>query len=363
MKSLKDGDILLKSITRDGALVDAQCKFTPFAEDGKEFHCEFSPSITTSEMDQTTPEPFETAGETTETFETILASGSITEGSGSEEPASDARNQPTPKNLEPAKAESSPSPFFVQVSPGGSPAVKNMAPQGGDESSGEPLCQTLDTRCRKVINAIGNFVSPSNGVSPQHCKPLDEACRTLRGKLLFSPQPPAKTAAPPLSDDPCTSESECVSWRFLRTIAAPFLAALKGPEVALDRFPKDDTTLFSAAGAKLYRLALSQASDSQRIDNPYLLRMVYRTQLDSLLQIRYARVEMQSSLSQMLWLSVGLALPSVLLSSIYLLIHLRWAIVNRREKMQAKRASRDQRLLQEYQRGEAAPRPLSNERS
>ena len=363
MKSLKDGDVLSKSIIRDGSLVDAQCKFTPFAKDGKEFHCDFSPPITASQIESTTPELFETAGETTETFEPIPTSASITEESGLEESASDAGNLPTPKNLEPAEAKSSPSPLFVQVFPGGPPAVENMAPQGGDQPSGEPLCQTLDTRCRKVISAIGNFVNPSNVVDPQHCKPLDEACRALRGKLLFPPHPPAEAAAPPLSDDPCTSESDCVSWRFLRTIVAPFLAALKGPEVALDRFPKDDTTLFSVEGAKLYRLALSQASDSQHLDNPYLLRLVYRTQLDSLLQIRYARVEMQSSLSQMLWLSVGLALPPVLLSSIYLLIHLRYAIANRREKMQAKRASRDQRLLQEYQRGEAAPRPLSNERN
>ena len=142
-------------------------------------------------------------------------------------------------------------------------------------------------------------------------------------------------------------------------VAAPFLAALKGPGVALDKFPTDEASLFSVEGAKLYRLALSQAADSQHVDQPFLLRMVYRSQLDSLLQDRYARVEMQVSLSRMLWLSVGLALPSVLLSSVYLLIHLRWAIVNRREKLQAKKTSRDQRLLQEYQRGEANPRPLS----
>ena len=229
-----------------------------------------------------------------------------------------------------------------------------MAPQGGDSNSGEPLCQTLDSKCRAVISAIGHLVTPSGATTP-HCKPLDEACRALEGKLLFPPKLPAKAASPPLTADPCNGNSDCVSWRFLRMVAAPFLAALKGPEVALDQFPTDEASLFSVEGAKLYRLALSQAADSQRLDQPFILRMVYRSQLDSLLQNRYARVEMQSSLSRMLWLSIGLALPSVLLSSIYLLIHLRWAIVNRRERLQAKKASRDQRLLQEYQRGEANP--------
>ena len=343
---------------QNGNLVVAQCKFTPFAKDGKEFHCDFSPPVTPTEMSPTASNHFETTGESI-TSVTPPIDILTTEGSGLEDPPVDAESLTTTDNPGTTGTESLRGSPAEKVFPGDQPAVGSMASPSGDRESGETLCQTLDSRCRKAIAAIGHLVNPSSATTPQHCDPLDEACRTLQGKLLFPPRSPATAVHPPLSADPCDGESDCVSWRFLRMIAAPFLAALKGPEVALDQFSNDDTTLFSVEGARLYRLALSQAPDSQRLDHPYLLRMVYRTQLDSLLQIRFARVEMQSYLSRMLWLSVGLALPSVLLSSIYLLIHLRWAVVNRRERLQAKRASRDQRLLQEYQRGEAAARPIS----
>lgn len=354
-KNLQEGDTVSKTIMRDGNLVVATCKFTPSAEDGKEFHCDFDSPSTESNLEQTTVEPVENPDEAeTNTFETTSIMSPSPEGSASDGTGSgaDAENHSPPN---PPKLPPSPNP--VQIFTGGSREA-GMAPQDGNPNNGEPLCATLDSRCRAVISAIGHLVTPPDASDP-HCKPLDEACRALQGKLLFPPKLPAKAASPPLSADPCDSNSDCVSWRFLRMVAAPFLAALKGPGVALDKFPTDEASLFSVEGAKLYRLALSQAADSQHVDQPFLLRMVYRSQLDSLLQDRYARVEMQVSLSRMLWLSVGLALPSVLLSSVYLLIHLRWAIVNRREKLQAKKTSRDQRLLQEYQRGEANPRPLS----
>ena len=134
--------------------------------------------------------------------------------------------------------------------------------------------------------------------------------------------------------------------------------------MAKDRFPSDEGTLFSEEGAKLYRLALAQASDSQQLDAPFLLRMIHRTQLDHLLQSRWTRVEIQVEMSKAFWLSLGLSLPSVLLAGLYLVFHIKWAIANRREKreIEKNRRARDQtrNLLVEYSRGKEADRPPKN---
>ena len=372
MGILKNGDIISKSVTRNGEIVIAQCKFTPYAEDGKEFHCNFSPHDTDATTLITTSDPAPTESDTVGIgFESSVTTAnpgpttapitsdpiptdSNTVGGGSQSSTS----SPVEGSglIDSDEGPSHPTPVPVPALAGDQPEPASMASQREDNGESQPLCQTLDSRCRSIISAIGNLVTPPRASTP-HCKPLDEQCRALQSKFLFPP--PIQPASPPLSADPCDAESECMSWSFLRMLVAPFLAALKGPNIGLDQFPDDSSTLFSTEGAKLYRLALTQAPDSQQLDQPFMLRLIYRSQLDSLLQSRLARVEMQSSLAQMLWLSIGLALPSVMLSCVYLLVHLRWAILNRREKLQAKRASRDQRLLQDYQRNEAVPRPIN----
>ena len=228
----------------------------------------------------------------------------------------------------------------------------------GREQSEVPLCSSMDARCRAAIEAIGTLVSRKPDTKSPPCKPLDDQCIALQSKFLFPPASPKKVS-PPLLADKCGEGTDCMSWRFLRMLAAPFLSALKGEEVKLDLFPTDSGTLFSKEGARLYRLTLSQTPEAYQVESPFMMRLVFRAQLDSILQNRLARVEMNTYLSHMLWLSIGLSLPSIILSCTYLAFHLRWAILNRREKLRAKRASRDTRLLADYQRNEAPPRNIS----
>ena len=422
MRTLQPGDILSKNTIRDGVEVNTTCVFTPHDPLGKDFHCVDLPlhpstlppspsetetktetdteTETTTQVteDETSSPPSQTeADETTRPsylHETTLFSSpsgnqgedrqsslddttlffSPSENTTSAPPSLDGSdppvrpfvlapfmegregadsNFPFPSNT----SDGQPETFFISNVSGGALPRQTMDSSEREQPEA-PLCSSMDAKCRAAIEAIGTLVSRKPDTKTPPCKPLDDQCIALQSKFL-SPPTSSKKVSPPLLADKCGEGTDCMSWRFLRMLAAPFLSALKGEEVKLDLFPTDSGTLFSQEGARLYRLTLSQTPEAYQVESPFMMRLVFRAQLDAILQNRLARVEMNSYLSHMLWLSIGLSLPSIILSCTYLVFHLRWAILNRREKLRAKRASRDTRLLADYQRNEAPPRNIS----
>ena len=218
------------------------------------------------------------------------------------------------------------------------------------------LCATFDEACQHAIGQISKLVFKKRGTQKKVCDVLDEKCNRVKKRTLFPLTKADIQRGGEILKDPCTNGSSCSSWGFFRTVIAPFLASLKAEEFQLGTFKDDKDSLWSAEGSRLYQLAMSQAEDHQELGLTFLSRLIYKSQLDSLTQLRHSRLELNQQLDKMLYLSVGLSLPSILLSILYLSIHLRWAIKNQNEKRAAKKTDRDHRLLSEYQRSEGQPR-------
>ena len=415
MQSPSSAGWVTKTITREGKEILARCKHTPNAIDGKEFHCILSPkraevvldeegSGLSGRFDQSLEPEVGLPGEQADSSpgqSDEPARHSVTPGRQISDPEPRARGggNRTESSEPPTKLSQSPSegssiarttiepPTKLSQSPseGSSIARTTIEPSGilsqslskaslkalnkpqisgvlteglkanmGDESATEQpgLCATFDEACRQAIGQISKLVFRKKVAQEKICDVLDEKCNRVKKRTLFPLTKADIQRGGEVEGDPCAEGSSCATWGFFRTVIAPFLASLKAEEFQLGVFKDDKDSIWSEEGARLYKLAMSQAGDHQELGMTFLSRLLYKSQLDTLTQLRHSRLELNHQLNKMLFLSVGLSLPSILLSILYLCIHLRWAIKNQNEKRAAKKTDRDHRLLNEYQRSE-----------
>ena len=386
-------------VTKGDQKFRARCKHTPNALDGKDFHCVLSPESQGSKEEEgsglgdgdlqggqpdgeansvsgeqdtsdqhTTIEPLfsETTLKpfTSDQHTTIepLFSGTTSRPFAVEQLSSEPGRLASTVNklsLEPGRLASTVNPG-LPVTAGQPPenttspdqnSTSGMADEQDSTTSG--LCSTLDDACRKAIGHLTQMVLKKK-LAPvsSTCDVLDERCNRVKKRTLFPPGDEALESGEELLEDPCKEDNSCASWGFFRTILAPFLASLKSDTFGMATFPDDKDSLWSVEGARLHKLAMARADDQQELGLVFVTRLIYKAQLETLTQGRLTRLELNKQLDKMLYLSVGLSLPSILLSVLYLSIHLRWAIKAQREKRAARQTDRDHRLLNEYQRGE-----------
>ena len=394
MQSPSSAGWVTKTITREGKEILARCKHTPNAIDGKEFHCILSPkraevvldeegSGLSGRFDQSLEPEVGLPGEQADSSpgqSDEPARHSVTPGRQISDPEPRARGggNRTESSEPPTKLSQSPSEGSsiarTTIEPSGilsqslskaslkalnKPQISGVLTEGlkanmGDESATEQpgLCATFDEACRQAIGQISKLVFRKKVAQEKICDVLDEKCNRVKKRTLFPLTKADIQRGGEVEGDPCAEGSSCATWGFFRTVIAPFLASLKAEEFQLGVFKDDKDSIWSEEGARLYKLAMSQAGDHQELGMTFLSRLLYKSQLDTLTQLRHSRLELNHQLNKMLFLSVGLSLPSILLSILYLCIHLRWAIKNQNEKRAAKKTDRDHRLLNEYQRSE-----------
>ena len=394
MQSPSSAGWVTKTITREGKEILARCKHTPNAIDGKEFHCILSPkraevvldeegSGLSGRFDQSLEPEVGLPGEQADSSpgqSDEPARHSVTPGRQISDPVPRARGggNRTESSEPPTKLSQSPSEGSsiarTTIEPSGilsqslskaslkalnKPQISGVLTEGlkanmGDESATEQpgLCATFDEACRQAIGQISKLVFRKKVAQEKICDVLDEKCNRVKKRTLFPLTKADIQRGGEVEGDPCAEGSSCATWGFFRTVIAPFLASLKAEEFQLGVFKDDKDSIWSEEGARLYKLAMSQAGDHQELGMTFLSRLLYKSQLDTLTQLRHSRLELNHQLNKMLFLSVGLSLPSILLSILYLCIHLRWAIKNQNEKRAAKKTDRDHRLLNEYQRSE-----------
>ena len=171
---------------------------------------------------------------------------------------------------------------------------------------------------QEQIARTRDIMSVPKSSSPA-CARTDFKCRVLRLEMLTPPAvlEPVANSVPDL----CTPASLCGSWRHYRNfVSREFSKKLNNGSFRLGTFQSDADSLWSRQGAKLWLEAQNIAADKQKLGPTYLAQMQMKTTLSLLAETRNLRLE-QLDNSAMLWIYVlGLGIPGVLLTALYMSI-------------------------------------------
>ena len=186
------------------------------------------------------------------------------------------------------------------------------------------------------------------------CALADFQCRITRQNMMYPPSEESEAAANVISD-PCRPTSLCSTWRYIRTNALdPFGRKLTNGSFHPDAFESDAGSLWSKEGTRLWNEANNQATGNQALGGTYMSRMSLKNQLELLTETRFLRLELQEDSLQLFRYVLGLGIPGVLLTAVYMTLTIRAWLISRRQhrrRVQTRRQADDE-LLQQARAGQ-----------
>ena len=173
------------------------------------------------------------------------------------------------------------------------------------------------------------------------CARTDFKCRVLRLEMLTPPVElePVSNLIPDL----CAPDSLCGTWRHFRNfVSREFRKRLNSGTFRLGTFKLDTDSMWSEQGAKLWSEAQDMAAGKQQLSPTYLAQLQMKTTLSLLAETRNLRLEHLDN-SAMLWVYVlGLGIPGVLLTALYMTLTCRTFWKTRKNTQLRKRIRREE---------------------
>ena len=203
-----------------------------------------------------------------------------------------------------------------------------------------PSDQDLRTAYIEKMTRSRDISSEPKSSSPA-CARTDFKCRVLRLEMLTPPTDlePVTNLVPDL----CAPTSLCGTWRHFRNfVSREFSKKLNNDTFRLGTFKSDTDSMWSKQGAKLWSEAQNMAADKQQLGPTYLAQLQMKTTLSLLAETRNLRLE-QLDNSAMLWVYVlGLGIPGVLLTALYMTLTCRTFWKTRKNTQLRKRLRREE---------------------
>ena len=149
--------------------------------------------------------------------------------------------------------------------------------------------------------------------------------------MIYPPLEESEASANVLAD-PCRPTSLCSTWRYIRAHAlAPFGKKLTNGSFRPDAFKSDAGSLWSLEGARLWNEAQNQANGNQAIGGTFRSGLSLKNQLELLSETRLLRLELQDDSLQLFQYVLGLGIPGVLLTAVYMTLTLKAWITSRQQ--------------------------------
>ena len=173
---------------------------------------------------------------------------------------------------------------------------------------------------------------------------------------MMSPPDTASQAQVVVAADPYLPESKCGTWGFFRTwVVRTFLKNIQDKIFAPGLFQSDVGSMWSAEGAKLFKLAQEEAPADQALGDTYLSRLAYKAQLHGLSQTRLTWVELRRAEAHIFQVFLAFGTPGALLALAFLFIRC-WTLligrkIDRKVKAVFKQTQREERILRPFLKG------------
>ena len=177
---------------------------------------------------------------------------------------------------------------------------------------------------------------------------------------MLSPPSERSETTENLIADPCLP---CITWKFARKyLLKEFSKKLTNGSFKPDAFQSDEGSMWSKEGGKLWNNAQQLAKDNQAIGETYLSWLIYRSKLDLLTESRFLRLELQDGSDHIFRYVLGLGIPGVLLTAVYMTLNMRTWYRSRKQNRLRKQVRRqeDDEILRAARPGQRV-RLLSDE--
>ena len=157
---------------------------------------------------------------------------------------------------------------------------------------------------------------------------------------MLSPPSERSETTENLIADPCLP---CITWKFARKyLLKEFSKKLTNGSFKPDAFQSDEGSMWSKEGGKLWNNAQQLAKDNQAIGETYLSWLIYRSKLDLLTESRFLRLELQDGSDHIFRYVLGLGIPGVLLTAVYMTLNMRTWYRSRKQNRLRKQVRRQE---------------------
>ena len=166
------------------------------------------------------------------------------------------------------------------------------------------------------------------------CAPTYYKCQVTKQNIL-SPPSLLTEAAADITSGPCLPDTICSTWKFARKyVLQEFSKKLTKGDFQPDTFKSDEGGLWSKEGASLWNDVQQLATDNQALGEKFMSRLVYRRELDLLTQTRFLRLELRDGSVRLFRYVLGLGIPGVLLTAVYMTLNMRtWFMSRKRNRL------------------------------
>ena len=100
--------------------------------------------------------------------------------------------------------------------------------------------------------------------------------------------------------------------------------------------------MWSKERGRLWNDAQNLAKDNQSLGKTYMSRLIYKTELDLLTETRFLRLELQDDSIRLFRYILGLGIPGVLLTAVYMTLTMRTWYRSRKQNRLRKKLKRQQ---------------------